>query len=85
MDLYGRMREEDEQQIYEETGCLQGSIRKVEVVMFCDRTMHLELQACERTDYGLVTRYDYNDYNTHALLYNESTVRRFVVSCERTL
>ena len=76
MDLYGRMREEDEQQIYEETGCLQGSIRKVEVVMFCDRTMQPDLQACERTDYGIVNRYDYNDYNTHALLYNESTVIR---------
>ena len=47
--------------------------------------MRIDLQACERTDYGIVTRYDYNDYNTHALLYNESTVRRFVVSCERTL
>lgn len=50
----------------------------VKVVMFCGRIMHSELQACERTDYGIVNRYDYNDYNTHALLYNESTVRRFI-------
>ena len=45
------------------------------------------LQACKRSDYRIETRYDINDYDTYAVIYNKSTVgcKSWVQSLESRL